>query len=383
MHVPIVSPLLRRAGMAAILAGAVASEACFFFDDSVLPIIRHYRAHAVVRNAAGLEVGVTEMDDLFAAEMFVLALDAKAYSATEQDALVRSRFSRALARRLTAGGDGVLAARFGAGPWCLVGEPSVVSYAEAPEEPPDETGAELPPCVGPPPPVECANPGEEPALEVVPPGHSFGDVPQGTEAERTLTVRNVGTGVVCLGSIVATGRDPYDFPIDDSDCRPEDPSQPRRLMAEGDSCELRVRFGSERPGPSTASLRISSNVEGIFSEFPLSGRALPGTLSPLTPVCLPRDADGCYRRTVSLTNTGPGAVTLRGNRVDPAVWRHDCSTDYGTIDDGDTLICTMENCGPVQRGTWFIPSDAFSEDGTLRMFEIPLIPRVNPGDCTP
>lgn len=385
--------LSRRTGGAAVLAIAVASAACTLDRGFLPPGPTHFTAYAIVRNAAGVEVAVTETDDLFAAEMFVLAVatevDGERIPLEEREARARARFSRAVARRLAAPGDAVVAARFGPGPWCFVMPPILRrpvpgGWSSATSEvPPDELGADLPPCVGPPAPAECSD-GGEPTLDVDPPAGAFGEVPQGRESSWVpFVLRSGPEGVVCLASVVLTGRDLFDFQLDDSDCRPTEPGQARRLMGDGEGCTLLVRFGAERPGPKEAALRISSNVEGAVREISLSGRSVPGTLGPLTPICATPRGDGTFLGPVTLRNAGPGDVTLRSHGGLTEGWGRFCDDEDDTIAAGEEMTCTLMNYGPIQRGTWFLPGDAYSEDGSLRIFEIPLIPQVTPETCTP
>jgi hypothetical protein len=392
MQRPSVWLLSRRTGGAAVLALAVATAACFL-DRSVLPLgPAPYEAYAVVRNAAGVEVAVTETDDLFAAEMFALAVDMDVHpGAEERAALARSRFSRAVARRLAAGGDAVLAARFGPGPWCFVMEPIVwgASTRSTSTTPPDETGAELPMCVGPPPPPECANDGEMPRLDVDPPGGTFGDLPLGTQSGwLDVTLTNTDAGFICLASMVVVGPDAPDFQVDDTDCRPASPAEARMFLGDPrQTCTLHVRFAPGRSGPKSASLRISSSdPESPLRLLPLSGRSVPGTLGPVTPVCIPRAADGCFRRTVTFTNYGPGRVDFIGHGIHittPNWSRPSCTFEEDPIPPGGTMACAFETCTTEEPGLWGFTSESGATDASYGHTRISLVPQVTPDTCTP
>ena len=345
-----------------------------------------FDATAIVRNAAGVEVAVTSAGDgLFAGEMFLLM--AQGSGGTLEDR-VRTRYKRAVNRRLSAGGDALVAARFGAGPWCFVAEPTILPTFENRPSPPDETAAELSLCEGPPPPPQCAATGDMPELSVDPPAHTFPDTPLGSASDWfPFTVSNSGTGFVCLASMIAGGLHAQDFQVDDSNCRPSDPEAARRLLGVGGlpSCTVRVRFVPTRPGTREGALRVSSNDPQVLQQFGLTGTGIAGVLTPTTPVCVPRVGDR-FQRTVVLTNAGPGTVTVRSISVGEWHTSPSCTPDVPTsIPSGGTLSCEVNSPtgDDPGEGALVIGSDGVRDDPTATVIEIPLIPRVAPGTCTP
>jgi hypothetical protein len=355
------------------------------FNSSFVPQHSIYEGVAIVRNGEGAEVAVSASgDSLFAEEPFVLAPAAL----QEPDAAARDLFLSAIARRLSVGGDDLFQARFGPGPWCLVSEPALVRTVGRTRTQTIETGPPLPPCDGPPPPPQCSGPGTSPELRADPDAFEFGGVPLGPMVPATIpiTLSNLGTGHLCLASIIAGGRDAADFRVDDSDCRPGSPAQSRRLLGEGasPSCRVDVTFDPTRPGRREGTLRVSSNDPQVIREFPLSGTGLPGALSPLAPICVPR-AGSCYRRTVVLTNTGPGVVTMRSVWVGGYFFRSLCTPDYdAVIPVGGVITCPIDSCdADPQPSPLIVSSDAVGVDPTATVIEIPLIPQVTPETCTP
>jgi len=349
-----------------------------------------FEGRAVVRNAAGVELVVTSTGDAMM-ETFVLATPGDAAGA---QARALSKFKRGINRRLSAGVSEEFRARFGEGPWCLTSEPTILSTLEFTTSPTEEGGPELPLCAGPPPPPECAEPGEVPFLEVDPPSVSFGDVPLGaTSPWVSLNVTNGAAGYICLASMVAGGRDALDFEVDDTDCRPTDPDMARQFIGPDGrpSCAVNVRFAPKRPGAREGSLRISSNAQPVLQEFALTGRALAGSLTvPTPPVCVPRVADPsypeCFARELRLPNPGPGAVTVR--HFDPTGgWQYGgCGPLPAVVSPGSDFVCQVRACwtsAPPPGGTYVLASDGIGADPTATVLEIPVLAQVTPSTCTP
>jgi hypothetical protein len=361
-----------------------------------------YDAWGIVRNAAGVEVVVrSDADSLFADEMFVLAV----WDGTTPDeriALVRSRFRRAVRRRLEAvAGDAGLAARFGEGPWCFASVPTMTQRMRmyiVPPLPAAELGEELHDCEGPPPPPECADFGDAPVLLVDPPEVSFGAVSVMTTAppSMAISVTNEGTGSLCLASIVHAGPHARDFVVDDSDCRPSDPAMARRVLDSGASCTVRVTFLPLRLGAREATLRISSNDAIVLREFALSGTGLTGTLVPRPgSLCAPRGADACYRGAHTFTNPGPGGIILRGIYVDNVDWEFTCTpagapptatqpVGAQTVPVGGTVTCAFHSCLAAPRnGSLVVDSDGLADEPATTVFAIPIATVMPPATCPP
>ena len=377
------------AGLAAIVL-LVALPACSL--RRFYPGYPIFEGRAIVRNAAGVEVVVTTSGDLMM-ENFVMATPGPFEGARER---ALSKFKGVLNRHLAGGASPMFRARFGEGPWCLAAEPVVLPtfLVTNPDRTPSAEGyPELPLCTDPPPPPACADPGENPLLQVDPPSHAFPDVPMGTSSDwESFVVTNGGSGHVCLASIVAGGRDPVDFEVDDADCRPTDPEMARQFIGpEGrPSCVVNVRFTPQRPGDRNGSLRVSSNAQPVLQEFGLTGRGLAGSLTlPPTPVCVPRVADptspGCsFMREIRLPNPGPGSVTVRSIGW-PAGWQVYNRSPLGPVPPGSDLVLGLLACGttPPAPGSVPISSDGIGVDPMATVIEIPVIAQVTPETCTP
>jgi hypothetical protein len=374
-----------------VLVAALPACPCLKRYVEVYPV---FEGRAVVRNAAGVELVVTTSGDPIM-ETFVLATTG---DETGAPARAASKFKRALNRRLSAGVSEMFRARFGEGPWCLTAEPTILSTLEwTVNTPPDEDAPELPLCSGPPPPPACAELGEVPFLEVDPPSVSFGDVPLGTTSPWVaLNITNGAAGYVCLASMVAGGRDPLDFEVDDADCRPTDPEMARMFIgpAGRPSCTVNVRFAPKRPGNREGALRVSSNAQPVLQEFRLDGRGLAGSLTlPPSPICVPRIADPtyseCYERELRMPNPGPGAVTLRGYGSDhegsgsdwylPGCWSHTL------VPPGTDLVCRVRACSsvPPPQRTFQLLGDGTGVDPTATVVEFTVVAQQTPSTCTP
>jgi hypothetical protein len=106
-----------------------------------------------------------------------------------------------------------------------------------------------------------------PALGVVPSSHAFGDVPVGGEASVEVTVRNDGDAGLELSSVTfVAGAGPGFEALT--------PSLPADLAA-GASVQLDVGFAPKQEGPSSAELRVSSEIpEALSAAVALSGTGI-------------------------------------------------------------------------------------------------------------
>lgn len=134
-----------------------------------------------------------------------------------------------------------------------------------------------------------------PALRVVPSSHAFADVPVGGEASVEVTVRNDGDAGLEISSLTfAAGAGPgYEALA---------PSLPADLAA-GASVQFDVRFAPEQEGPSSAELRVSSEIpEALSASIALSGTGIgfPAQARALVDAFVQALSDG------TLVGAGPG-----------------------------------------------------------------------------
>jgi hypothetical protein len=95
-----------------------------------------------------------------------------------------------------------------------------------------------------------------PDITVSPLVLDYGSVAIGTKSTgQTVTVRNVGTAALVIGTVTLGGLNPDQFLVvvaPNNLCA-------GRILAAGESCTMRVRFSPTTAGPKTAKLRIPSN----------------------------------------------------------------------------------------------------------------------------
>lgn len=292
---------------------------------------------------------------------------------------------------------------FGGGPWCLLeDEVRLVGTRVTAAGPGLVPGDEIPVCAdGLLPPVsDClTGDGTVPLLEFDPPDLTFSPTPVGITSpeELVLTIRNAGTGRLCLappGLDLSRSDHPEHFAVDPSDCLP-DPTNPRELAAgramlraERPSCQVRVRFSPRGREPGVSMLRLSTNDATRSVAFvDVTGRPEPGALRAVRdPVCFNTPpvvlADGrtCRPAAVELRNDGPGIVTVRSAAL-PA-----SATGWGAealvplpqaVAVGGTLRMPLVACP----GATAVTVLTVGNNGDVPVFDVTLLP---PGSgCTP
>lgn len=232
-----------------------------------------------------------------------------------------------------------------------------------------------------------------PSLSLDMPSLDFGSVPVGSpSAERTLTLANSGGGLLCLGAPAVYGASAGDFSLDASDCapRPGDPAGTAVLSSvTRTSCTVRLRFTPGAPGARSAQLRVTSSARpGLSVE--LQGSGQPGTLAPapasvcfnVAPVVEPIFG-ACYRRTLILTNLGPGRVRIDSVAL-PASAMGDWSiVEYAPLppslfrNTGQMLAVTLRTCR-AGAGATVVTVNSNATNGP---FDVPLLGPAS--GCTP
>ena len=109
-------------------------------------------------------------------------------------------------------------------------------------------------------------PEEEPYISATPESLDFGDVPEGSSSiPQEVTISNIGSGNLELGSLSITGENPSEFSLQDDGCS-------QQTLAPGEICDLKVIFSPATEGTKSAILSIPSNAinEDILN-IPLNG----------------------------------------------------------------------------------------------------------------
>ena len=228
------------------------------------------------------------------------------------------------------------------GPWCL--EPDTLQCFDAGPLPSGLTCGvlpsveRLPVCVGPPPPppgdpcirIECDGTAPCETLD-------FGSVDLGFPAVRTVAVSNCGgtaapdISLSLSGDVLADlAFEQGDFEVVRNDCLPDTPDEMLAgeeiltnplVDAVNSRCEFDVQFDPVNPREHGAEIAFRSDLDPRHSIL-LRGNGVNGTLTfevPDLPVptsipdelCVSALIGSCTRnRTVRITNTGPGDVTI-------------------------------------------------------------------------
>jgi hypothetical protein len=167
---------------------------------------------------------------------------------------------------------------------------------------------------------------------------NFGSQAAGTtSAPQNVTVSNPGTGAIGISGIVVTGANPTDF-IETNNCPPS--------LGANASCLITLKFDPAAGGPMNraASVSISDNAPQSPQTVSLAGSVTVATVS-LSPSAIGFGsqlvgATPNSPATVTLTNSGQGALTVSGVSVtDTADFtlKNNCS---GAISGGGT--CTVQ-----------------------------------------
>lgn len=215
-------------------------------------------------------------------------------------------------------GDEAFRAVYGAGPWCVIGEPDLRATGELISwDTPglaNESGPELDLCMcG----EDCGNPeGVVPILEVSPtdPGApyrvDFGSAPVGSPVVRDVRITNSGEGRLCLNppSIHATSPHPDDFvlgPFLGCDLTPEG----LLVLEDAEVCQFRATFTPRQAGPRSA---LVPGARGCGDYITLAGVGTAGQLSASpAPACFPPlGTDPCTEVSIRIDNTSPASVSL-------------------------------------------------------------------------
>lgn len=234
-----------------------------------------------------------------------------------------------------------------AGPWCVKeedGGPSTLrcesreNLTEVPTCAPALTADPLPSCPGRPPTgtcieVECG--GAVPCTDI-----DYGDLPVGTLTSVPVTLRNCGGPdddfiTVAVDGTIFPIMPLADFaiPPDSNGCLPRTPEEmrdgrPLQLVSVAPAeseCTFEAFFAPMEPGKHEGETVFSSSAAPSY-RIHLEGGATGGALVEGEPdiVCLDNTVGGCSeRRTLRLTNSGPGAV-----RVDSVYFNAAAATDF-------------------------------------------------------
>lgn len=394
----------RAALGALVLAALVLSlPSCTLDRRPIVPATFVYTCTASVRNAAGDVIDVEAGDLLLAG-----GTAAPTFSTFDGDLggvpareRVLSQWRRYLQRRLA---DPLATpefrARFGTGPFCVTTveavRTDVMRVATS-----AETGAEIATCTPLPPPGSCGNPaGVVPAIAVDMPAVDFGNVPVGAaSADVALTIFNGGSGRLCLDApLFDPARSPQlaDFALDVSDCAPRSPEELSAgvaILQAGvrPACVVRVRLTPSDPGERRALLRATTPGSVVpAAEVPLVGQGLPGAVSPSSnPLCfnvptvVVPGRGTCYPQRLSLSNMGPGSLTVRSIALPAAAM----SAGWEIASISNALPTTLSPSGLLTvnlRACAVDPPDAVLtvlSNGSLSPFDVTLLRPAS--GCTP
>jgi hypothetical protein len=366
-------------GWAAIgVIAALSLTHCHADRTGLLVGARVWRCEAMVRSSTVEEASLSS-DDL--SRLFVASP-----AAGEGEEFVRTQWRRYLGVVL----DGThllpddLHARLGEPPYCLLSDSVTPTAVFTSRRFADLLGREIDDsCSAFPPWPNCGNAaGVFPALSVTPGALAFADLPLGSPtAEMSVTYAIAGSGRLCLGTPMldrSRSRHPADFVVDASGCAaaPGDVAWRGSVLSETrPSCQVVVRFNPLGPGARRAVLRASSNDPDMrVSQVPLTGTGIGGVLAlSETSLCFyvpaapePGFAAPQHSRTVTLSNTGPGAVTVESVTAGGAGWSRQLldvrgaplETSFALAAGESVLVRVLEEEGTVASSTLIIDSNA-------------------------
>lgn len=234
-----------------------------------------------------------------------------------------------------------------AGPWCVLeedGGPSSLrcepreALTEAPTCGPALTADPLTSCAGAPPTGTCVEvecDGAVPCTEI-----DYGDLAVGAASSVPVTVRNCGGPDDDFVTVTVDGAifpimplADFEVPPDTNGCLPRTPEEmrdgrPLQLSSVDpaeSACAFEVVFAPTEPGKHEGETIFSSSAAPSYRIY-LTGGGVGGMLVEDAPdiVCLNTPAGGCSeRRTLRITNGGPGAVT-----IDAVYFNADAASDF-------------------------------------------------------
>ena len=309
-----------RGALLGTLALVIYLPACLgdcFLDSSGLVSDRYrYDCRATIQAADGTrsEVSTDNLMEFAGGEAPIFAEPVETWGHEN----AREQWLRYLRRVLEErSGDEAFRAVYGAGPWCVIGQPELaatevlISWDATGVA--NETGAELDFCsCG----EDCGNAeGVVPILAVSPTTSGppyrvdFGSAPVGSPVVREVTLTNSGEGRLCINppSIHATSPHPDDFvlvPLSGCELTPEG-----LLVLEGtEVCRFRVTFTPSEAGPRSA---LVPGARGCGDSITLAGIGSAGrlTASP-APACFlpPSGSDPCSEAPIRIDNMSPAAA---------------------------------------------------------------------------
>ena len=348
---------------------------CFLDRSGIVSPTFQWTCRATIRVPGGADVVLTSDDPVFASDLPVFAIfdDADGSTVRAQE-FIQDRWRRYLRTRLE-GSDlpPTLREMVGLSGWCLLSDQVTRTATQAEARLPELAEMPLEGCTGTG--TGCGNPeGVVPQIAFEPAGVDFGDVPIGTDAPpRAVTVRNAGDGQLCLDSPRIDGEDPMrpEFTVDTSGCAPASDEELMRgqviLSASRPTCTLGVRFHPRLRGPRTQTLEVTTDPASTIGSVPLRGTGLPGRLTGPSSLCLNtapfivEPGRTCTRNTLSLTNDGPGVVTVSlpalASDGTAANWIVESPTMTVALPPGGSLPITVVACEPSVNTILTIMSD--------------------------
>ena len=110
--------------------------------------------------------------------------------------------------------------------------------------------------------------GIAPELSITPSPFDFGSVQTGSKsAQRTFTVKNVGSDVAAVGTVGLAGSEPGQFKVESDGCS-------SKSLGVGAECSVGVVFAPTSAGAKSATLEVPSNAPDSPATVALSGTAV-------------------------------------------------------------------------------------------------------------
>jgi len=322
-----------RYGWAMVFLMAALSVTSCTLDRRALGVPRFYwSCTAVVRSSDGVTTSLSSDDAGFTNGYPMETYAAPGEAPDAAEARMRDQWRRLLHQQLAFGALPLtVVARLGAPPYCLVSDDLMRTGTFFTSTDPGPLLAdEISPCPTPPPaPPTCGNDASaHPVLSLSPPdGFDFGPLSVGSPEHITVHYINSGDGRLCLAAPMIdllSSPNPHDFTVDASDCMPTNAAETMDGMLVLSAttrlaCNLVVQFNPQDPGPRQGEVRATSNDPGMpMSLFTVTGNGVAGELLPLpASLCFnvpavidPMLSGPQHERLMTLTNSGPGVVTV-------------------------------------------------------------------------